>query len=325
MKSFLIFCSAIIFVLHVPSAYTEDSKPSADQIAAWVKQLADDDFAVRNAAEVNLVKAGAAAEKALTAAKESKDVEVRMRVSRLLGGIKIEQMLKAAETAMSKATGIEGEMIVVLDELTVRAHVKSLPDGKHFVIDETMQRGNFKNTMRIVGDGETVWGDMVDQSVAPGQKRVIQKHAIASIEKRNGEPIRNPLDQAGDVRLFVYNEPTEMKLGDEDVFVLEGTLKKGVTKEQRPGSFVAWIVKSDSTARLYFLKSNMMLRKMEIDTGETRLLLEVYNVRFDKSLDSKLFEFTPPADTEVIDLGESAKKGTRVFDGWALPHSRINR
>jgi outer membrane lipoprotein-sorting protein len=252
-------------------------------------------------------------------------VEVRMRVGRLLGGIKIEQMLKAAETAMSKAKGIEGEMIVVLDDRTVRAHVKSLPDGKHFVIDQTMQHGKYKNTMRILGDGETVWADMIDQAVAPGQKRVIQKHTIANIEKRNGEPIRNPLDQAGDVRLFVYNEPTEMKLGDEEVFVLEGTLKKGLKKEQRPGSFVASIVNSDSTARLSFLKSNMMLRKMEIDTGETRLLLEVYNVRFDKSFDSKLFEYAPPVDAELIDLGESAKKGTQVFDGWALPYSRTER
>src|SRR5882672_791401 len=81
--------------------------PTAEQIAAWVKQLGDEDLEIRNAAEASLSGAGAAAETALAQVKESPDLEVRTRGTRLLGALKTAPILRKMAEASSNAQSIE--------------------------------------------------------------------------------------------------------------------------------------------------------------------------------------------------------------------------
>ena len=67
-----------------PSAAPAPAKPTPEQIAAWVKQLGDNDFAVREEATKRLWQAGEAAESALQAARSSDDAEVKRRARELL-------------------------------------------------------------------------------------------------------------------------------------------------------------------------------------------------------------------------------------------------
>lgn len=67
-------------------AFAEDAALPAvtqEQIAAWIKELGDEDFGRRDAAEKNLLKAGAPALEALREAAKSTDVETRTRAAAL--------------------------------------------------------------------------------------------------------------------------------------------------------------------------------------------------------------------------------------------------
>jgi hypothetical protein len=67
-----------------PAAAPAPAKPTPEQIAGWVKQLGDNDFAAREEATKRLWKAGEAAEPALQAAMSSDDAEVKRRARELL-------------------------------------------------------------------------------------------------------------------------------------------------------------------------------------------------------------------------------------------------
>ena len=62
--------------------------PSPEQIARWVEQLGDNDFATREKATELLWKAGSAAESALQQALKSTDLEVVRRARELLDRFK---------------------------------------------------------------------------------------------------------------------------------------------------------------------------------------------------------------------------------------------
>ncbi|MDX1944488.1 MAG: hypothetical protein SFU86_03705, partial [Pirellulaceae bacterium] len=65
------------------------ANPAAEQIAGWVKQLGDDDFAVRQAASDALWQAGAAAIPALAEAVRSPDAETAYRAKALLDKVRV--------------------------------------------------------------------------------------------------------------------------------------------------------------------------------------------------------------------------------------------
>lgn len=85
--SFLHPRTLLAFLLAFPailSAAAPADKPTAKQIAQWVKELGDDRFPVRENASKKLWRAGQAAESALEEAVKSEDVEVARRARDLL-------------------------------------------------------------------------------------------------------------------------------------------------------------------------------------------------------------------------------------------------
>jgi hypothetical protein len=85
-------CLATCLAIGVPAAAGADealaAPPSAQELARWIAQLGDDDYAVRQQASLRLLEAGPAAESALRPALSSRDPEVRDRAQRLLAAIR---------------------------------------------------------------------------------------------------------------------------------------------------------------------------------------------------------------------------------------------
>ncbi len=82
---------AVWLAIGVPAAAGADealaAPPSAAELARWIAQLGDDDYAVRQQASLQLLEAGPAAGAALRGALSSSDPEVRDRAQRLLAAI----------------------------------------------------------------------------------------------------------------------------------------------------------------------------------------------------------------------------------------------
>jgi tetratricopeptide (TPR) repeat protein len=76
--------SLVVSVALVPCAAAVPAKPSPEQIAKWIEQLGDNDFATRQAASRQLWEAGRSAEEALARAADGPDLEVRRRVNEIL-------------------------------------------------------------------------------------------------------------------------------------------------------------------------------------------------------------------------------------------------
>lgn len=79
-------CALNLALPFAQEAFAEEAAPPAvtqEQIAAWIKELGDEDFGKRDAAEKNLLKAGAPALDALREAAKSTDVETRTRAAAL--------------------------------------------------------------------------------------------------------------------------------------------------------------------------------------------------------------------------------------------------
>jgi predicted Zn-dependent protease len=75
-------------VAALPAAPARPAKPTREQIARWVQQLGDNDFAAREEASKKLWEAGEAAEAALQEAVKSEDAEVARRARELVNKFK---------------------------------------------------------------------------------------------------------------------------------------------------------------------------------------------------------------------------------------------
>src|SRR5205814_1805657 len=122
-----------------PKPPVEPPPPTAAEIPELVKQLGDEDYGKRQAAEARLTLAGTAAETALAAVKDSQDLEVRTRATRMLGVMKTEPILKKMEAASAGTQNIEADMSISMKmaqmNTEVKSHIKSMADGKHFIMD----------------------------------------------------------------------------------------------------------------------------------------------------------------------------------------------
>src|SRR5262249_54111570 len=74
----------LVLAVSPPASAAPATPPTADQVARWVEQLGDNDFATRQKASQRLWEAGKAAEPALARAAQSDDPEVRRRASEIL-------------------------------------------------------------------------------------------------------------------------------------------------------------------------------------------------------------------------------------------------
>src|SRR5262249_25593342 len=83
MSSSHVRATALVAVLLLPAASPAQPAPTKEQVAKWVKELGDNDFAVREAATKKLWGGGEAAEAAGAEAAGSDDAEVARRAGEL--------------------------------------------------------------------------------------------------------------------------------------------------------------------------------------------------------------------------------------------------
>lgn len=326
MKSVL--CAALFFAMGLAWGADEKTPPSAEQIAAWVKQLGDDDFSTRSSAEAKLGDAGAAAEAALLKVKDSPDAEVRTRSARLLAVLKTEPLLKKMEAAAKDAQSIEADMSMMMKMMAMKqemkGHFKSLADGKRFSMDMTMNTMGMDMKMHMVADGKTMWSEVDLPAGLPGGqggKKMVQKFSMETIAKLGGQASQNPLDQVKQLRKqFLFTDVKEEKLGDVDVYVLEGTMRPELIEQQKraaedvaggqAGAIAAAQMANMKKSRIFIAKSDMMFRKSEVldDKGEAMMTMEMKNIKLGGKFDEKEFTYAPPAGVEVMDMEEMFKK-----------------
>jgi len=109
VNQWMTVCVAMIAFIAISSHALEKPAPTDDQLKAWVKELGDDDFAKRLAAEKELSKAGAKAEIVLKASLTSADPQVKATAARLLGRLRL-----ATIGAMDYLQVVPANSIIVL-------------------------------------------------------------------------------------------------------------------------------------------------------------------------------------------------------------------
>lgn len=84
-----VFSTLLLLIGFAPVRGADDPAPSREQIARWIEQLGDNNFATREKASEMLWKAGDVAEPALQEAQKSKDPEIARRARDLLDKFKL--------------------------------------------------------------------------------------------------------------------------------------------------------------------------------------------------------------------------------------------
>lgn len=211
------------------------NKPDADQIAKWVQQLGDEEYRKRVDAEQQLLKAGELARAELEKAAKGDSAEARSRATRLLGVLKTEPVLRKMEAATLKAGSIEADMVITMNLLgnatDMTVHFKSTADGKRFVMDGKVGVMGQKVPVHVVSDGVTMWSETTVPMA--GNKKMVQKYSMKTIEKLGGGGSQNPLQSVRDMRKrFVFTDVKEEKASGVDCYVLEGKLREGALEKQ---------------------------------------------------------------------------------------------
>jgi len=290
----------------------EKAPPTPEQIAAWVKQLGDDDLDTRNKAEAGLSESGDAAAAALEKVKESPDLEVRTRGMRLLGALKTAPLLRKMAEVSSNAQSIEADMQMSIHvrvgdrtvEQEMRGHIRSLRDGKHFVVNMTL-KAMFEITTKMVADGTHQWMEIgMDNAPAVGGGKNpirVQKYSLSELQKKNGGKPVQPLEQTEEIRkMFAFTELREERVQGEECYVLEGGLKPEIQKKtEQIQPFT-----NAKRARLSIAKETMLMRKSEmLDEGNNVIMsTELLNVKLGVEFDPKIFTYTPPESAEITDM-----------------------
>jgi outer membrane lipoprotein-sorting protein len=238
-------------------------------------------------------------------------------VSRLLGALKTGPVLKKMAEASSNAQSIEADMQmsihVRVEDRTVEqemtGHIRSMRDGKHFVVDMTL-KAMFEVKTRMVADGTHQWMEIgLDNVPEIGGKKAptrVQKYSIAGLQKKNnGKPIQ-PLEQTEEIRrMFAFTELREERVAGEECYVLEGGLKPDFHKSED----LIQPLSNAKRARLSVVKSTMLMRRSELldEANNVVMSTELLNVKLGLEFDPKIFTYAPPEGAEVTDMDAAAK------------------
>jgi len=314
------FAGATLFILLAAFSVHAAQQPTAEQIEAWAKQLADDDFSTRAAAEDSLREAGDAAQAVLEKTLNSTDAEARARANRVLKTLKTEPILKKMIAATTEAKFVEADMEMKMkmmnsDALT-KGHFKSSGDGKKLVLDMVMGMAGQAMPMHIVGDGTTFWSELSNPST---RKKMVQKFSAASMEKMGGGS-QNPLQGVKELRdRFNFTDLKDSKIGETEVYVLEGRLKEGVVEQQTKiareagGERAAQMAKQQlemmDRSRIYVDKTTYLVRRTEVLDPQEDVLIRVdlTNIKLNVALDENDFKYTLPDGVKVVDMDEQMK------------------
>jgi hypothetical protein len=303
-------------------------QPSAEQIEKWAVQLADDDFSKRVAAEDALRGAGETARPVLEKTSLSSDTEAKARATRLLKTLKTEPILKKMLESTVAAKSVEAELDMSMKMMNMntvmKGHFKGTGDGKKMVMDMNIGVAGQMIPAHIVGDGTNFWSEI---TMPGGGQKMVQKFSAATMEKMGGGS-QNPLQGVKELRdRFVFTDVKDEKLGDADVFVLEGRIKEGVVERQTKiaeeigGAVAAQAARQQlelmDRSRIYVDKKTYMVRKSEVMDagGQVIVSIELNDIKLDTELDDKVFHYTPPGNAQVMDMEEQFKKARAAGNG----------
>lgn len=292
--------------------------PSAEQIDAWAKQLADDDFSKRAAAEDSLREAGEAARPALEKTSESSDAEAKARARRLLKTLKTEPILKKMLSATLESRNIEADMEMKMKmmntEAVMKGHFKGTGDGKKLKMDMAATIAGQPMPMRVVGDGTNFWSE-----ITAGDKKIVQKFSQSTMEKMGGGS-QNPLQGVKELRdRFIFTDVSDGKIDDMDVYVLEGRIREGVVDAQAKaageigGPMAAQMTRAQlelmDRSKIYVDKKTFLVRKSEVldVQGQVIISVDLTNIKVDAPLDENEFRYAPPSGVKVMDMDEQMK------------------
>jgi outer membrane lipoprotein-sorting protein len=180
-----------------------------------------------------------------------------------------------------------------------------------------MDMGVMKTKMRSVADGKFMWNEIA----MPNDQKMIQKYSITFFEKMNGGNGQNPMKMVDDLQSrYIFTDAHEEKLGDTDVYVLEGSLsdellkKQAAVAEEVGGKMAGQMAMTQMAAmkktRIYVAKNDLMLRKSEVfdDKGEVIMGVTLSNIKLGEKFDEAQFKYTPPEGANVMDMDDVMKK-----------------
>jgi outer membrane lipoprotein-sorting protein len=296
----------------------EDQTATANDIAAWVKQLGAEQWKDREAAFENLRKAGEAAKSELEKACKEGDAEVRNRADRLLGSLSTEPLLRRMTEAALKVKAMQADYVMTGDVqgMKVEMNGKLLTQTAGKKMRMTMKSNMMGQAMDavMIMDGAILWMDM---QVA-GQ-RMIRKMSAEFMEKMGGGFDR-PQSPAQAIEQFRKQfDLVAVEDGDlegEAVHVLKGKIKENFMEEMAEkfsgnplGPQIMMQMRTMQGLRFYVDKNGLFVQKFEIldANGGTISSMTLKNIVFDPKYEEKEFVFTPPEGVPVIDTEQMMK------------------
>ncbi len=195
-----------------PAAETKPAQPaddakSSDQIAALIKQLNDDRFAVREGATRNLVRIGAAAIAPLAKAAQGSQLEVTTRAFTVF-----EKLWKSGDVETREA------LRKALDELAASDHETSKARAEKMLakLDETDEQAPIGAFGQVLPFGGNAQIQIQVQAIAGGAGNVKQ------IKIKNVNGVKDVEVQDGDLKVKINETPN-------------GAIKMEVTQKNKQG------------------------------------------------------------------------------------------
>jgi len=118
---------------------------------------------------------------------------------------------------------------------------------------------------------------------------------------------------------FNFTDLKDSKIGETEVYVLEGRLKEGVVEQQTKiareagGERAAQMTKQQlemmDRSRIYVDKTTHLVRRTEVLDPQEDVLIRVdlTNIKLNVALDENDFKYTPPDGVKVLDMDEQMK------------------
>jgi RNA polymerase sigma factor (sigma-70 family) len=288
-----------------------------DQIGTWVRQLGDQDFEVCIAAEEKLQKAGEAAREQLTKATRNENATVAGRAQRILDVLRVKPLidkLMAARNAV-KSWEADTEVIAKMGGQTVTStgHMLASADSRLMKLDGTSKMMGMEVPLKVRSDGTNYWSEV---KIPTGQVLVQKSAVVAAVP---GKPGARKISKSRSLsyafsELFErvdFVEAADGTLDGRDVHIISGLVKEAWANSETREDMVKVMGASmlDDLAtmqkvRLSVDKETFYMLKSEILDANDGILMctHMTNVKINVPLDEKEFVYSPPNDSQVMDL-----------------------
>jgi outer membrane lipoprotein-sorting protein len=329
MQVLLLVCVGVLLGTCAPAA--EPKAPTAEEMAQWVKQLGDDDFATRAEAEQKLSVCGEAAIPLLEGVSKSPDAEVQIRSARLLQDLRAVPLEKKFLAMFENAKGFEAKIETsrkyANNEYKAAGTVTAHPDGKKYAYATKAEQAGFSSQQTIIGDGTSVWAEVEYEQQNKKQKNV-QKASTARIDKSraasmpmlsfglHGHPVQSLRNLTS---LFRFGTIEETKQDGVDVTVFHGVARADAgqvltdqfSKIYGPdsGVYMAGQTGGMSKVRVAFGRDGVV-RKAELidDKGETTAFMTLSEVKPLAEVEENKFKYEP-GSTNVMEIEKTYNLG----------------